>query len=187
MKLHLLASCALLCVSAMASAADQLYTYTGNPFTVNNIGAEPSRMVAHFVLDFDTPAANGYTIKQWDVSASGLSFSSTGSNRWLIGNFTFGNDKNITDWHFQGLSSNSAGFLSATASSDPTSPFMEFVLPYVLFGPSAGHPVHPGTWTVSTLPVPTLPVPEPETYLMLAAGLAVVATARQRKRQRQST
>jgi len=174
MTLRALVCGALLGLAGACSAADMVYTYTGNVFDQNDITVEPSRLVAHFVFDFDhsPEAAKGiYTIKSWDVSGAGIHFNQATPSVMNGFSFKFDSNMKIVDWFMSGSNSQDwSVFISDSAAFDSNGHAWDMVAPYVMGGSYASVYDKPGVWTVSAAPVP-----EPSAYLMLIAGLACMA------------
>lgn len=175
----------LLGIAGVCSAADMTYTYTGNLFESNNITATPSRLIAHFVFDFDhSPQAadNVYAIKSWDVSAAGLNFSQATQSHLARFKFAFDNNMNIVDWDLiDANTSDWSGFLSESGRFAYNGRAEDLAATNVTSGPYAAVQDNPGIWTVSAAPVP-----EPASYLSLIAGLVCLAGWRRRAGKRQA-
>lgn len=176
---------ALFGIAGVCSAADMTYTYTGNFFEHNDLTAEPSRMVAHFVFDFDhSPQAadNIYAIKRWDVSAAGLSFNQATPSFLPQFKFAFDGNMNIVEWYMsEANTSGWSAFSSAAGRFSNGYPAEDFITPYVNWGQYASVQGKPGVWTASAAPVP-----EPAAYLTLIAGLACLAGLQRRSGKRQA-
>ncbi|HJV00600.1 MAG TPA: hypothetical protein VJ752_08635 [Burkholderiaceae bacterium] len=180
MTIRAIACGALLAIAGVSSAADMTYTYTGKLFEHNDITSVPSRLVAHFVFDFEhSPQAadNIYAIKHWDVEAAGLHFSEAMPMDLQFFRFNFDHNKKIVDWQFGAAeASRLSGFLSTSSLYGQP---MDLAGVDVISGPWASVYNNPGSWTVSA-------VPEPAAYMTLVAGLVCVAGLRRRAGQRKA-
>ncbi|MBA5638580.1 PEP-CTERM sorting domain-containing protein [Duganella sp. LX20W] len=174
MTIRAIACGALLGIAGICSAADTTYTYTGNLFEQNDITSTPSRLVAHFVFDFDHAvqgAGHSYAIKHWDVEAAGLQFSDAMPMFLQYFHFNFDSNKNIVDWQFSAAdASHMSGFLSISSLYGQPA---DLAGVNVISGPWASVFDRPGSWSVSA-------VPEPATYLSLIGGLGLLAAVRRR-------
>lgn len=170
---------ALLGIAGVCSAADVTYTYTGNLFDSNEMTAEPARLVAHFVFDFDhSPQAADhiYALKQWDVVTAGMHFSE--ATPYFLRNlqFSFDRDMHVVNWLFsEAATADASGFLSVSSGFSYDGRAVDIAAGNVTSGPYASVYDKPGVWTESAAPVP-----EPANYLLLIAGLACMAGWRRR-------
>jgi hypothetical protein len=172
---------ALIGFAGTSSAGDLTYTYTGNWFEKNDITAEPSRLIAHFVFDFDhSPGAadHFYTIKSWDVSAAGMNFGTATPSFFFNPQFIFDSNMNVVEWKMADAKTSSdwSGFSSVSSGFSYDGRAMDLAASYVTAGPYASVYDKPGVWTVSAVAA----VPEPSIYLSLTAGLACLALVRRK-------